>query len=74
MFLLALFLFILILWVERSFYLSEPLENPNTQNKIAQNEIVPLAFPDQGQIKIPSNVQPQTLLRCHLDQDEIQLS
>lgn len=59
MFLLALFLFILVLWVERSFYLSEPLENPNTQNPIAQNEIVPIAFPDQGQIKIPSNVQPQ---------------
>lgn len=64
MFLLALFLFILVLWVERSFYLSEPLENPNTQNPIAQNpilqnEIVPVAFPDQGQIKIPSNVQPQ---------------
>ena len=59
MFLLALFLLILILWVERSFYLSEPLENPNTQSPILQNEIVPVAFPDQGQIKIPSNVQPQ---------------
>ena len=59
MFLLALFLFILILWVERSFLLSEPLENPNVQNPISQNEIVPVAFPDQGQIKIPSNVQPQ---------------
>jgi len=54
MFLLAVFLLILILWVERSFYLSEPLENP-----ILQNEIVHVAFPDQGQIKIPSNVQPQ---------------
>jgi len=54
MFLLALFLFILLLWVERSFLLSEPLDNPNVQN-----EIVPIAFPDQGQIKIPSNVQPQ---------------
>ncbi len=59
MFLLTLFLLLLIVWVERSFYLSEPLENPNTQNPIAQNEIVPVAFPDQGQIKIPSNVQPQ---------------
>jgi len=59
MFLIALFLLILVLWVERSFYLSEPLENPNVQNPIAQNEIVPVAFPDQGQIKIPSNVQPQ---------------
>lgn len=54
MFLLALFLLLLIVWVERSFLLSEPLENP-----ITQNEIVPIAFPDQGQIKIPSNVQPQ---------------
>jgi len=50
MFLLVLlFTLGVVLWVERSFLLYEPIIN----------ETVPISFPEQGKINLPSNVQPQ---------------
>jgi hypothetical protein len=50
MFLLVLlFTLGVVLWVERSFLLYEPIVN----------ETVPISFPEQGKINLPSNVQPQ---------------